>query len=503
MKQKYHGEKVQNWHRPFRSWQLSEKYLRQKYVDPEFSNNGEQINKAISGDWLVEPDEDIDWLRTCGDFDCSRYCYCEKQFAWDEDIYWFKLGSWLDQVSPAENNPFYQAFEKKGITVKRLPEPVYYDEDSEELSNVNEQIAAFMSLSLREAQDLAQPLLVCNASIEIIKEALPENVFGRLAVLACFYASFWIRSPLDWKKENGSILSHLFVKYTSLDFLLYDYKLDRTTDSKWFIWYIIIGQGGSLHKSSNYFSWEVSKSFQRELLTCTSVNFGPIHGCFLAFVLMNGGDRKLFNHLIDNRGYLFDPTAITEEYQRQHLLFVQETIRWFSKPWAIEDEQVIENILRWALHMDVESRRLRQEPFSWKGRSSENVTDLANKYVEELSKPWKEMSWASHSWDWTFHENDEMEWHFKELCTGYELYKEGQKMRHCVSSYTYHCANGSCAIVSLKQNGISMVTIEVDPWRQLLKQCRGACNRLVTQQERLVIEQWFLQKVKNENTSSH
>ena len=51
---------------------------------------------------------------------------------------------------------------------------------------------------------------------------------------------------------------------------------------------------------------------------------------------------------------------------------------------------------------------------------------------------------------------------FEFLGTAQELVDEGRVMKHCVGGYGYRCAEGSSIIFSMRKDGISLITIEVD-----------------------------------------
>ncbi len=91
--------------------------------------------------------------------------------------------------------------------------------------------------------------------------------------------------------------------------------------------------------------------------------------------------------------------------------------------------------------------------------------------------------------------SNEVEWHLYEICSGNELAKEGNKMRHCVAGYKSRCANGSIAIFTLRSNTPLLnnrkhLTIQVSPQTRAITQARGLANRLMRPQERVIIGKW-------------
>jgi hypothetical protein len=85
-------------------------------------------------------------------------------------------------------------------------------------------------------------------------------------------------------------------------------------------------------------------------------------------------------------------------------------------------------------------------------------------------------------------------WRFRQIKTGNDLFKEGQRMHHCVASYKSLCLNGLVSIWSLtceyplgKLN--KGVTMEI---RQdgAIVQCRGFANRLPYDNEVAMVKRW-------------
>ncbi len=89
----------------------------------------------------------------------------------------------------------------------------------------------------------------------------------------------------------------------------------------------------------------------------------------------------------------------------------------------------------------------------------------------------------------------EIKWVIFEILTGNELAREGNRMRHCVSSYKSRCMDGTCAIFTMRSNTILRenrrhLTIKVDPVSKAVDQARGLANRLATPQEKAILNKW-------------
>lgn len=84
-------------------------------------------------------------------------------------------------------------------------------------------------------------------------------------------------------------------------------------------------------------------------------------------------------------------------------------------------------------------------------------------------------------------------WRFKQVKTEYDLFKEGERLHHCVLSYKDDCIHGDISIWSLRceypPGKISRgVTIELRGGA--IVQCRGFANRLPYPEEAATIKHW-------------
>ena len=85
-------------------------------------------------------------------------------------------------------------------------------------------------------------------------------------------------------------------------------------------------------------------------------------------------------------------------------------------------------------------------------------------------------------------------WRFRQIKTGTELFREGQRMHHCVASYKLRCMNEQVSIWSLTTEfplgHINRgVTIEVRKDGAIV-QCRGFANRLPHGNEVAAVKRW-------------
>lgn len=193
--------------------------------------------------------------------------------------------------------------------------------------------------------------------------------------------------------------------------------------------------------------------------------------------------------ILRNPAFVLDPTQFSAV--GSHWRFWQDTVRWLiAHRNAITDEES-DLILSWAMHEYTEAERWRAQPFTWKGRRVRAVLERSIQYNREVERPWSDYQWQAHGWDWTLDKEPLDRWSFVELTSGEALFREGRAMRHCVASYAARCVSWHSAIVSVRDNDIRRVTIEINPRERKVVQARGACNQSVKPEERRAISLWI------------
>ena len=85
-------------------------------------------------------------------------------------------------------------------------------------------------------------------------------------------------------------------------------------------------------------------------------------------------------------------------------------------------------------------------------------------------------------------------WRFRQIKTGHELFREGQRMHHCVATYKFACERGYISIWSLTSEfpigrHNRGVTMEVTKDGRIV-QCRGFANRLPYGNEAAMAKRW-------------
>ncbi|MEI6872511.1 MAG: PcfJ domain-containing protein [Verrucomicrobiota bacterium] len=81
-------------------------------------------------------------------------------------------------------------------------------------------------------------------------------------------------------------------------------------------------------------------------------------------------------------------------------------------------------------------------------------------------------------------------WTFEELTQSSDLWEEGVAMGHCVAGYDEKCFALASVILSVRLNGMRVLTVELSRRSKAVVQVKGRFNREPTEAESAVIEQW-------------
>lgn len=332
------------------------------------------------------------------------------------------------------------------------------------------------------------------ASLRIIREYAERCHSPGLARRICLFAPFWLADPCDWDpKGETSLLDHLFVRYTVPGFLYREWSDDQDRQPKWLAWFLIIGQGGSLHRAAEQFGWRVPARFLNYLAAAPS-DVSPTLACLHAEVMRLGGTKVDIDRLIRNRGFVLDPT----EYSANdtHAAFWRDTVRWMLRHRDELTDDDASLVLDWSLHEYTEAERFDVPVFSWRGRSARATVDRGRRYRAEMQAlrsfaVGPDLQWRGRGWSWQIELEPQERWSFVELTSTADLRDEGRALGHCVATYSARCAAGHSAIVSARRNDEPRLTIELAPTNRQVFQIRGMGNREATRDERQVIASWL------------
>jgi hypothetical protein len=483
------GQNIVNRHRPFRQ----SIDLRQKYLNNRYEQNQDILNFCIDeiwDEWYDYDDyEDWNYFNACEDID----------FILHEARNLFLYGN--------DNDTLGSIFTRELRSSNKIE-----DEESRQINIVNEH----EKLNPRGLEERLANHLHHMTESKHKNEWLPSTVYEifkngddreflqnlpvkseEFILTLIIFSPFWVRPLRDWNPPElnseiyiTSLVNHLFVYFPIPEFLYAEwFRKPECTRLKWLCWFILIGQGGSLYRAAPNFNWKISKKFQHYLNESPN-DLTPTVACIYALIRGQGGTKVEIRRIMDNPGYIIDPTKISS--QEHYIIFWLDTIKWLIKYRdSITDEEA-QLILNWALHHYTESERHRTKPFSWKGRKLRNTIEYSIEYDRQLiqKSPYLSLQWNSHDLDWEMIDKNTNKWSIEELTSGYDLAVEGKEMVHCVSTYAPNCASGHSAIFSLCKEGIRKVTIETNPNSNKIVQLRGRHNKYPERDEKSIIDKW-------------
>jgi hypothetical protein len=246
-------------------------------------------------------------------------------------------------------------------------------------------------------------------------------------------------------------------------------------------WYIVAAQGGSLYRAA-------ARSYLTRLETHHFLNAPPEvesagHAFWYAFARAETDDRAAALRIA--RSKLADFSAASS--------FWKDVARTFARhALTVSEINDLVDFLRAAKAED--------ETFSLKGRSLGALRRRMEEWHRALRK---EREICGGAWpgrpipDAVYEAGSEQKraiWRFRQIKTGSDLFREGQRMRHCVASYRYACVAGSLSIWSLTCEfplGVvnKAVTLEVRA-DGTIAQCRGFANRLPHANEVAMVKHW-------------
>ncbi|MFC1785605.1 PcfJ domain-containing protein [Candidatus Neomarinimicrobiota bacterium] len=505
------NKKIQNWHRPLGQDELKRWYLRNK----------------LNPDWYREyftPD-------TPEIFDPAEFAW--ERAAWNQEAEIENINSqYLDQLlTPILNH-------KQNHQLSKLLDVVKYDDSDIETNGsksvnimIEERLAYYIKklYNIHEIKTLKSRIannISSFSDIEKIKEVAPRSHRDSFTKLVILFSPFWVRDLKVWQGGGArALLNHLFVIYNVPKFLYeewfvdlnkwYDNLLYSSYRNKWFIWFILIAQGGSLKRAAKYFNWIIPNGFQHHFQLLHG-NMTSLEGCIEAEIIRSGGSTRELNLFLQNPSYATDPTENKIDYEARESFnkipiieriepipkhpddtFWYDTLNWIIKNGNHISDDECNDILDWAMHMHTEDLRLlRDDPgysdfFSWKNRTVKSTIDRSRHYIESLNIPYEKVRWKSLGLSWNINDGPHKNWSFVELTSGKELFREGNILHHCVSAYTKRCILGQAAIISMRYKNKIIVTIEINPKTYNIIQTRGFYNSDPSKNEGKIITLWY------------
>lgn len=335
----------------------------------------------------------------------------------------------------------------------------------------------------------------------------PECSHAGMILSLLHLRPFWIRPLSTWPHADlagtewiESLVNYLLVQFPVPKFIHREVWANQYRwEFRWVpgffngkaaIWFILAARGISLHRAAPHFDWVVPKGMVHWLAQAPE-NLSVPESTLWAEVMRLGGSPIEFERLRRHYGFQMDLTSGGVN-RKSCLQPLRETVHWLIVHRDELTEESCTIIMSWYSHEFTEIQAGRPGA-SMKGRSVQGALRIARTYLAERHKPYVNLSWPKHGWDWETAESNSMTWTVRELITGVELREEGMALAHCVGGYAHRCAAGEAAIFSLQLNGQRRLTIEVSLPAKTIIQVRGTCNRPATAEEQEVVNRWRLE----------
>lgn len=532
------GQKIQNWHQPLGKHDARTSYLRTRFADPEIQPQAKQVvNLSVFLDedfdiganlrvhnknWRsYERDEEANILSGTNLFQVwnSSYSSNDRTLQVPRDVYCPIQGQNAAEArkaflqSPGAQTQYridilLDWFQKRSSTtfLRGLAIP-----ESETISSEN------LPLEQRLADFVDRLLLLADQSISTSK--LPALLFSgcdydaisflthqikqpHLRIAACLLAPFWVRDPFtcDSSLNDFDFVKALFGAYEAPEcLLLQGSRFQSKYTLKWFCWFILLAQGGSLRQAANLFGWWIPKRIQVHL--SAHARETSVEKLMMRLWLQNlGASTTDCERILQDRRYVFDPSNGLQNSQVQN--FLMPVFQWLIRHAQNVLDLEYRQILDWMFHLRTETE-LEQPLFSLQGLNLEMVLQYNFEYAQSIGRVNGNFVWATQGFDWSFTDAQKQIWTITELLNSADLAFEGQVMQHCVAGYAQDCSRGMSAIFSMQKNCRQEITIEINPVSLRMAQARGYQNRAANTEEHTVLNQWLkhvLEFHRSENT---
>lgn len=314
----------------------------------------------------------------------------------------------------------------------------------------------------------------------------------------------WIRAPRTWRarshnarRQFASLIRHLVARYPVPAFLDAAWVRADAAGQRYRDWFVRLATGRSLRDVECPI--ELTKRIVHHFLRAPD-DYAVEHALRWGQVRALGGDARLCDALLATRlGTSFE-----------HEAFWISVIRFFVASPQLHLAQVgpIVDYLQYQrfeceevfVARGVRERRRPVRPnLSMNGRTVASLLRQVERWHRELGRAggsgrrWERSGIGELTLETGVPGRSLRIWRIRELLSAAELLQEGRDMRNCVASYASSCGRGSCSIWTMELHSFEGVhkrlTIEVSA-RGVIVGARRRCNRLLSAQDRLILQQW-------------
>lgn len=306
----------------------------------------------------------------------------------------------------------------------------------------------------------------------------------------------FLRSYSSWQysgksrkteKQRLELVRHLFAKYPVPRFLE---QILASTDPnllKFADWYIAVAQGDSLYKTCTR---GILSKRETYLFLQAPNTLSIKEAIWWAKTMALSNDVGLSFRMARS-------SVARHDYQNE---FWIDAHRFFTNnPVSLKEmDELLDYVM--AEHRDNNNWTIKKRSLASIRRKSEEWHRAQYKMKQIGRGSWEGMDvpdWKCTTGKFNSdpQRSTKIEWFVRQILTGKDLAKEGQKMRHCVFSYKRSCMEGRTGIFSMTSStpvytDRRNLTIEVFANSRQLGQVRGFANRLPRSQEWQILHKW-------------
>jgi len=529
MKQRINNQKVINWHAPRKAGALSGFYIEKR----THGSDNLSIKKHDT--------EEIDFCVYCNSWRCydgGSIVRCNRLSAADYDVIEFTDGTegFVNRIDKlcdlnwknierkfAFSNPILLPLEM----VEEANAVLFEERDGSERIQEADLAGHYQYLKAADPQnsctlvfDPRDVLRVENVlghhTVSKSTEARPSLIKNFDATFLALFLGHSIRSLSHFNAISGDAREDF---QNLAEYLFCDYPIPQCLKAFWGVpksaidgdlkksvqmacWFICLGQGGSLRKLAKFMGGRVAGKFVHFLYEAPS-HLRPEMACTWAEAMRISGVRRVADWISQSQGYAIDPSFVpSRQHQIRFRKFWQQTVKWFAR---FEDElsdEVAAELLEWGnVRFGEDSKK--NILFSWAGRTPASAQEVARRELPQFFRGLggtANLQWVplglSWNWETTALAGAKTDvWTFVELTQSSDLWEEGVAMGNCVAGYDQKCMVGISAIVSVRLNGMRVLTAELNRRSKAVVQVKGRFNREPTAAESAVVAQWHREVV--------
>ncbi|AEI50091.1 PcfJ domain-containing protein [Runella slithyformis] len=303
------------------------------------------------------------------------------------------------------------------------------------------------------------------------------------------YRKSWCRPLEGWKpkvkNEYGKfmeLISYLFLHYEAPKFMYHAFF--HPQDYPYLETFLYLGNGGSMKEVN--FRVKLTKKMQHYFLNAPE-GLRVTQAVRWAQVCGLGGDELLAHRIAySSLGY--------DDPRRDETLW-EDFVRILVVGGMFNPEKLTELIDY--VRAAVQQNRM----YSLKGRTLQSLLRQSNEWHHRMAqvKGLKQlMSWQGTNWPLfqisEGNEENQIVYKMVELLSNKDLHDEGQRMHHCVASYSEDCYLGKTRIFSLRSYYFDreerLATIELDLRHRRIVQAKYRYNQRISEKAKSLLQQW-------------